>query len=169
DIISKLELLKANAIGNLRGLEAYKDALNYVALTYPNSIEGKEAENLLSTSIPKLDKMKFGNPSESFKIVHKTSPDADLKELYAQLDKFLKDRPQEKFKISFDGYTETENFVTIHNIESLQKARDIIVILEEYKDYKIKETFVPISSEDYKVIQIHKNFEAYLKTIQNTP
>lgn len=169
DIISKLELLKANVIGNLRGLNAYKEALNYVALTYPNSIEGKEAENLLSTAIPKLDKMKFGNPSESYKIIHKTSQDADLKELYAQLDKFLKDRPQEKFKISFDGYTETENFVAIHNIESLQKAKDIIVILEEYKDYKIKENFVPISSEDYKVVQIKKNFEEYLTTIQTTP
>lgn len=169
DIISKLELLKANAIGNLRGLNAYKEALNYVALTYPNSIEGKEAESLLSTNISKLDKMKFGNPSESFKIIHKTSPNTDLKELYAQLDKFLKDRPQEKFKITFDGYTETENFVTIHHIESLQKAKDIIVILEEYKDYKIKETFIPISSEDYKVVQIKKNFEEYLRTIQTTP
>src|SRR5690606_36306367 len=57
DIISKLELLKANTIGKLEGLEEYSEALNYIALTYPNSEEGNEAENLLRTNIPKLQKM----------------------------------------------------------------------------------------------------------------
>src|SRR5690606_14164927 len=109
---------KANAIGNLRGLDAYSKALNYVALTYPNSQEGKEAEALLNTNIPKLEKMNFGKTSSSWKIIYKTSDTADLTELNKKLDLFLKDRPHENLKITLDGYTETENFVTVHNIDS---------------------------------------------------
>src|SRR5690606_2797271 len=39
-IVSKFELLKAMTIGKLRGLEEFKDALEYVAITYPTSKEG---------------------------------------------------------------------------------------------------------------------------------
>ena len=35
DIVPKLELLKATAIGRQQGFEAYKKALNFVALNYP--------------------------------------------------------------------------------------------------------------------------------------
>jgi hypothetical protein len=40
EIVSKFELLKANT-GKLKGLSAYKNALQLVADTYPNSEEGK--------------------------------------------------------------------------------------------------------------------------------
>lgn len=168
DIIAKLELLKANAIGNLRGLEAYKNALNYVALTYPNVEEGKEAEHLLTHNIPKLEKQNFGKESASWKLIYKTTEQADLTDLNKKLEIFLKDRPEQGLKITFDGYTETENFVTIHNIASEQEAQNLVTILVEYKDYKINEHFVVISTEDYKVVQIKKNYEAYLQSLQPT-
>lgn len=166
DIIAKLELLKANAIGNLRGLAAYKNALNYVALTYPNAEEGKEAEDLLNKNIPKLEKQSFGKESASWKLIYKTTAAADLAELHKKLDLFLKDRPEQNLKITFDGYTETENFVVIHNIGSEQEAKNLVTILAEYKDYKIKEPFVVLSTEDYKIIQIKKNYEDYLLHLQ---
>lgn len=169
DIISKLELLKANAIGNLEGLEAYTEALNYVALTYPNSEEGKEAENLLRTNIPKLQKMEFNKPATAWKLIHKTAADTDLTTLNTVLEKFLKDRPNERLKITIDSYTLNEDFVVIHNVSSEQRAKDFITLLEEYKDYKITEKFVPISSEDYKVVQVKKNFDLYLKTLKPIP
>lgn len=163
DIISKLELLKANTIGKLEGLEEYSEALNYVALTYPNSEEGKEAENLLRTNIPKLQKMEFNKPATAWKLIHKTTTTTDLAELNAVLEKFLKDRPNEELKITIDSYTQNEDFVVIHNVSSEQRAKDFITLLEEYKDYKIKEKFLPISSEDYKVVQVKKNFDKYTK------
>lgn len=169
DIISKLELLKANAIGNLMGLEAYKNALNYVALTYPNAEEGKEAESLLSKNIPKLEKLSFGKESASWKLVFKTNEQADRSELNKKLDVFLKDRLEQQLKITFDGYTETENFVAIHNIATEQEARNLATILSEYKDYKIKEEFVVISTEDYKIVQIKKNYEEFLQSLQPIP
>jgi len=168
-IITKLELLKASAIGNLKGLNEYKKTLNYVALTYPNSAEGKEAENLLNTTIPKLEKLDFGKTnSTSWKIIHKTTEQTDNTELQTKLEKFISERP-EKLKITFDNYTENESFITIHNISSEQKAKDLIVILKEYKDYKINENFVPISSDNYKIIQIKKNFDIYLHKINIIP
>lgn len=169
DIISKLELLKANTIGNLEGIEAYSEALNYVALTYPNSEEGKEAENLLRTNIPKLQKMEFNKPATAWKLIHKTTTSTDLAKLNAILEKFLKDRPNEELKITIDSYTQNEDFVVIHNVSSEQRAKDFITLLEEYKDYKITEKFVPISSEDYKVVQVKKNFDLYLKTLKPIP
>jgi len=170
EIISKLELLKASAIGNLKGLNQYKKALNYVALTYPNSTEGKEAESLLKTTIPKLEKLNFDQKSHSmsWKIIHKASDTADLTKLNEKLEKFINERP-EKLKITLDSYTENENFVTIHNISSEQKAKDLVIILKEHKDYNINEEFLPISSENYKVIQIKKNFDVYLQKINLIP
>jgi hypothetical protein len=162
DIISKLELLKANTIGKLEGLEEYSEALNYIALTYPNSEEGKEAENLLRTNIPKLQKMEFNKPATAWKLIHKTTTTTDLAELNTVLEKFLKDRPNEELKITIDSYTQNEDFVVIHNVSSEQRAKDFITLLEEYKDYKIKEKFLPISSEDYKVVQVKKNFDKYV-------
>ena len=170
EIISKLEYLKANAVGNLKGLEEYKKALNYVALTYPNSMEGKEAENLLNTNIPKLEKLDFGKGTPiSWKLIYKIRHGADITELSQKLDKFMADRSNEKLKITLDSYTLNEDFVVIHNINSQQKAKDLITLLEEYKDYKIKEKFVFISSDDYKVVQIKKNFNEYLQKINPTP
>src|SRR5690606_30197774 len=124
DIISKLELLKANTIGKLEGLEEYSEALNYVALTYPNSEEGKEAENLLRTNIPKLQKMEFNKPATAWKLIHKTTTTTDLAELNTVLEKFLKDRPNEELKITIDSYTQNEDFVVIHNVSSEQRAKD---------------------------------------------
>jgi len=169
EIISKLELLKANAIGNLKGLEQYKKALNYVALTYPNSAEGKEAESILNTNIPKLEKLDFGQDSFSWKLLYKIQHGEDIAELTQKLDKFMADRPNDKLKITLDSYTQNEDFVVIHNVNSEQRAKDLITILEEYKDYKIKEKFVFISSEDYKVVQINKNYNTYLQKLNPTP
>ncbi len=168
-IISKLELLKANATGNLKGLEEYKKALNYVALTYPNSEEGKEAENILNTNIPKFEEMTFGKEAGSWKLIHRTSENTDLSELNQQLELFMKDRPGTAMKITLDSYTQHDNFVVIHNINTEEQAKNIETLLSEYKDYKIKEDFVVISSEDYKVVQIKKNFEAYLQTTNQNP
>ena len=42
--LPKFEMLKAKILGRLKGVEDYKVALNFIALTYPNTQEGKQAE-----------------------------------------------------------------------------------------------------------------------------
>ena len=46
-IIPKFELLKAYSLKQIKGVEAFKSALNFVALSYPNTEEGKHAIDIL--------------------------------------------------------------------------------------------------------------------------
>lgn len=47
-IIPKFELLKAYALKQTKGIEAFKKAIDFVALSYPNTDEGKHAIKLLA-------------------------------------------------------------------------------------------------------------------------
>ncbi len=53
-IVAKLELLKAYAIGKTQGLVAFKEALEFVALNYPNTEEAKKALEVIETIKLKL-------------------------------------------------------------------------------------------------------------------
>lgn len=166
DIIPKIELLKANTIGKLKGLEEYKGALNYVALNYPNSKEGKEAESLLATNIPQLETIAFDKEIPiSWKILYKVGSNADDKNtkiLQDKIKKFVSERTIDKLSTSFDVYTVNESFVAIHGIKTEENAKDIASILKDYKDYKIADNAIIISNENYKVVQIKKNLVDYL-------
>lgn len=48
-ILPKYELLRAYAIGKKNGLEAFKEALEYVKLNYSNTEEGKKASEVIKT------------------------------------------------------------------------------------------------------------------------
>ncbi|RKS26424.1 tetratricopeptide repeat protein [Flavobacterium endophyticum] len=166
DIIPKIELLKANTIGKLKGLDEYKGALNYVALNYPNSKEGKEAESLLATNIPQLETIAFDKEIPiSWKILYKVGPNPDDKNtkiLQEKIKKFVSERTIDKLSTSFDVYTVNESFVAIHGIKTEENAKDIASILKDYKDYKIADNAIIISNENYKVVQIKKNLVDYL-------
>ena len=64
-IVPKFEMLKANAIGRLQGFELFKEALNCVALTYPNNPEGKKAEQMIAEQLPKLEQKDFSPETDS--------------------------------------------------------------------------------------------------------
>ena len=53
-IVPKFELLKAYAIGKKEGLVAFKLALDFVALNYPNTEEGKKALEVIATLKSKI-------------------------------------------------------------------------------------------------------------------
>ena len=164
EIVSKFELLKANIVGKLKGVEAFKTALNYVALTYPNSVEGKNAETLLSKNIPYLQKLKFdGEQATSWKLIYKITDtiSANNKILIDKIKKFTSERTAEKLSYSVDNYYMDEILLVVHGIPTEEKAKDIVTILQDYKDFKIKEPVLIVSTENYKVIQIHKNLESY--------
>ena len=63
-IIPKFELLKAYALKQTIGPEAFKSALNYVALSYPNTEEGKHAIKILADANKKIiatEKRRYNN------------------------------------------------------------------------------------------------------------
>ena len=163
EINSKFELFKAQISGRLQGLEAYKKQLNYVALTYPNSEEGKRAEELLKTQLPALEKLAFGAPAVSYKLIFKFTPgDPRIEPLTKKLQQFIKEGVNNDIKLTTDIYTTNENFIVMHGFISKLSAEDAVTVLKDYKEYKITETPVVISSEDYKVVQIKKNYVEYL-------
>ena len=172
EIIPKLELLKAHCTGKLMGLDEYKKALNFVALNYPNAEEGKTAETLLATNLPKLEKLTFyhAKPS-SWKIVYVADnlKDKSVIKLQETAAKFIKDRSIDQLSVSLDVYTMTKNFFVIHGLKSEEAAKGIVSILKEYKDYKLPNTAYIISNDNYKIVQIKKNFEEYLKTPPSEP
>jgi tetratricopeptide (TPR) repeat protein len=165
DIVSKMELLKASVIGKLKGLQDYKTALNFVALTYPNSEEGKSSEKFISEKIPYLESLTFNSDvPKSWKILYKFDDlnSKSNKVLQDKIEKFAKERTVDKLYTSLDLYTFTENFLVIHGIRTKEDAIGIAQVLKEFKDYKITETGYPIATENYTVVQIKKNFDAYV-------
>ena len=162
DIVSKYELLKANVTGRLEGLEEYKKTLNFVALNYPNSDEGKEAEVLLKTDVVAMEKLNFGAPADSWKIIFKfNQDDAKVKPLKEKIQKYIKEGLNNRIIITEDIYTATDNFLVVHGFNSKLAAEDAVSVLKEYKEYRIAETPDIISTEDYKVVQIKKNFTEF--------
>jgi len=162
EIAPKFELLKAKVNGRLQGLDEYKKGLNYVALTYPNSAEGKDAEAMLKKDIPALDKLAFGLTPTSYKIIFKfDANDPKIQELTKKVQQFIKDNNNNNITLSNDIYTTGENFLVIHGLINKLAAQDVVSILKDYKTYKVAETPVIISTEDYKVVQVKKNFVQY--------
>ena len=115
--LPKFELLKANLVGRLQGLGEFKKALNYVALNYPDEVEGKQAETILKNNIPKLEALEFGKEeATAWKLVFaKNFPlvENDLK-LVEKINKYIKDRNSVLLKTSIDIYTIDKNFIVIH-------------------------------------------------------
>lgn len=169
EIVSKFELLKANAIGKLKGLTGYKNALQVVADNYPNSEEGKNAQVILTEQIPFLEKMELKTAdSNNWKILYRVGSreDKNTKALEEKIKLFIASENLQKLYYSYDIYTDKENFIVIHGIKSRVYADDITLILKENAKYKAIESAIVVSGENYKVIQIKKNLETYLVPIK---
>ena len=54
EIVPKFELLKAYAIGKRDGLQAFKEALDFVAMNYPNTEEGAKASEVIEAIKTKI-------------------------------------------------------------------------------------------------------------------
>ncbi len=167
DLIPKFELLKASILGKLKGVNEYKKAVSYVAVTFPDSNEGKQAEDILKVSIPRMEQhiLTRDTVSTSWKLLYKVGKkeDAETLKLKDKLEKYFAEKQYDKFKVSFDVYDESTNFIVVHGISSREFARYLITLVKEDKNYKVLNPAQVISSENYLVIQIHKNFNQFLE------
>ncbi|MBO0320950.1 hypothetical protein J0X14_01475 [Muricauda sp. CAU 1633] len=170
-IVPKFEMLKANAIGRLQGFEQFKDALNYVALTYPNNPEGKKAEQIVEEQLPKLEKKEFSPETGStgtsnWKVVFPFKIRDDEKALI--LKKRLEDAIKElnyKNVVSKDIYNLEDEFVVVHGFRSKDFALGFAELIKNNRDYRIKDENFVVLSENYKIVQVHKNLESYKEHI----
>ena len=165
EIVPKYELLKANTIGKLKGLEAYKKAMVFVADNYASTEEGRNAREILTTQIPLLERMNFTTAeSKNWKILYKVGQQDDkaTKNIVDKIKKFIAGENLTRLTYTFDIYTEKENFITVQGIKSEAYSRNVASILKEDKKFKITEPAIVISSDNYKVVQIKKNLAEYL-------
>tara|TARA_R110002033_G_scaffold4035_1_gene20922 strand:- start:300 stop:2843 length:2544 start_codon:yes stop_codon:yes gene_type:complete len=166
-IVPKFEMLKANAIGRLQGFEDFKEALNYVALNYPNNPEGKKAQTMVAEQLPKLEPKEFSTETEStgtgnWKVVFplKIRDDKKALRLKERLEKSLEDL---KYKnvVSKDIYNLEDQFVVVHGFKSKDFALGYAELIKNNKDYRIDDENFVILSNNYKIIQVHKNIADY--------
>lgn len=164
--LPKFELLKATALGRYEGIEAYKEALNYVALTYPRSEEGKKAQQVLLTAIPTMKFTEFDDDAISinWKIIYPfdTNDSISAEALIKKINDGFKILGYTTFNTSYDTYTKDKSFVVIHHISSNKTARGLEQVLRLNSEIRILKESIIMTSENYTIIQLHKNLEAYL-------
>jgi hypothetical protein len=107
----------------------------------------------------------------SWKLVYRMdcNSDGNAKPLLQKITKFLNTKSYHKLITSTDLYLLNEDFIVIHNIKDEGQAKDIMTILKEYRDYKVVETPIIISSDNYKIVQIKKNLDEYLLDPKKAP
>ncbi len=170
-IVPKFEMLKANAIGRLQGFESFKEALNYVALTYPNNPEGKKAEQMIAEQLPKLEQKEFSPETDSkgtsnWKVVFpfKRSDNEKALKLMELLEQSIIDLKYKNI-VSRDIYNLEDQFVVVHGFKSKDFALGYAELLKNNKDYLIADENFVVLSENYKIVQVHKNIIEYRNTL----
>ena len=175
DFVPKFEILKASAKGRLYGFEAYKEGINYIALTYANTEEGKKAQELIKEAIPALAKKEFiaDDKAQYFNVIYQFDKNSG-----EDIDGFIKILDEEIKKITYfdlttskDVYDENTIYVVVHGLKSIQGASGFAqFLISDEKDKrgrpvkpKITKDYFAISSPNYAIIQRHKNLNAYLK------
>ena len=175
DFVPKFEILKASAKGRLYGFEAYKEGINYIALTYGNTEEGKKAQDIIDNALPVLAKKEFvaDDDSDKFNVIFQFENNAG-----EDVEAFIKILDEEVAKITYfdlttskDVYNENTTFVVVHGLKSIGGANGFAELLRtEEKDKrgrpikpKITRSYFAISSPNYAIIQRHKNLNTYLK------
>ncbi len=166
-MVPKFEFLKAIASGRLYGFEAYSKGINYIALNYPNTPEGKKAELLVQEALPKISSSTFVDETDlrNFYVVYKftNASEDELIKFEKKVNEVVEDIKYYDLKTSIDVYSPNVTFVVIHGLKSKDGAKGLAEILD-YKKYKISKEHFAVSSSNYEIIQIHKNLEAYLES-----
>ena len=166
-IVPKFEFLKAVSKARLYGFESYKEAINYIALNYPNSPEGKKAETMLASTMPLLEKSKFIDNAEgrNFKVLYQftNASQQEIADFKKQLDEAVGKVRYFDLTTSVDIYSKNTTFIVVHGLKSIEASSGFNDILNEDKDTNILNDHIAISSQNYQTVQIHKNLEAYLK------
>ncbi len=177
-IVPKMELLKAVVKGRLYGYKVYGEALNYVALTYPQTEEGKKAEDIIQNDLPKIASARFQTQGQGFyNLIYpfKTSERQTAMLLKTEIDSAMVKLKVNNLRTSIDVYSPDTIFVVVQKLLSKRGAEGFgekvkQQFIEDNKerrgtknDFKVDWNSFGISSRNYEVLQMHKNLELYLK------
>jgi tetratricopeptide (TPR) repeat protein len=168
-ILPKLELLKARVLAKLEGALVYQKALNYVALTYPQSKEGKYAQKQYT----KLEKKPF---STNFDFNQDTEDQYML--VYNFFNDNIEESKYEEFKsdlaLAVEGesgldltlteeiYNQNQILLTINGLRSKLGAQGLAEKFINNDKVKKNYSYFVMSQKNYKIAQINKNLEEFL-------
>lgn len=169
-IVPKFELLKATTIGRLRGLVPYREALNKVATTYPQSEEGQKATVLINQTIPKLFQLKLQSDTLAahYNLVYKFKYEErkKAKAVKAIIDSAIVKLNYQPIETSLDVYSENLILLRVQHLASRQRALGFGELLRKNEEYEVETEFFSISNHNYRVVQIKKNLQTYLNPDQ---
>lgn len=165
-IVSKFELLKATASGRLYGFEAYSKGINAIAVDYANTEEGVQAQDIINKAFKVISNKNFkeGADSKHFKVIYQfnKAEKEGIKDFVKTLNEAVGKVQHYDLTTSIDLYDPNTTFVVVHGLKSIEGAKGFSQILKEGDGYKIEKPSFAISSDNYRIVQIHKNLEAYL-------
>lgn len=161
-IAPKFDLLKAYAIAKIEGSEAFKEALNYVALTFPQSDEGKFAQQRYN-ELQKLrtNTFKPDGEEQSYKLVYYFSDNTTTDDFVGELNTAF-EALQYNFKVTQETFNASQNFVVIDGLNSLLGAQGLAEKLVKEELLSKEFIYFAISDENYSTLQIYKNLDEYL-------
>lgn len=171
DIVPKFELLKTSAMGRLYGFDSYQKGLNYISLNYPNSLEGKQAANILLDLNQRLSNPSFDqeDTSQSYKTIYefdKTQKD-QITNFMTAISEAINSEEVLSLKVSQDIYDLNTTFVVVHGLKSINGAKGFAQLLKIDSPEILSKPSFAISTQNYTILQIHKNLDQYLEWIKN--
>lgn len=172
-IVAKFQLLKAYTVGKTQGVDAMSDLLKFVSLTYPRTESGKKATELAQSSIPYLQRIGFENDvkgNANYKLLYGYSSKYKDSAFLAKskLDTLIKKRNFGQLNTTVDYYTKDTLFLVVHGLKGAQQARSMNALITDDTYYEtISRSATKVSSNNYKVIQLRKNYGYYLKYVDS--
>ena len=163
-IVTKFEFLKALAIARLYGFKEYEKALKFIKMNYSSTLEGKEAELILSEILPTIKNEEFleNKLSDNYKIIYTfdTKSEELINNQIKELKVYIDNVDYLDLRVSEDFYNNIITFVVVHGLKSYDGSLGLTERLENSIDIQADSFFV-ISSDNYKTIQIHKNLDKF--------
>jgi len=163
-IVTKFEFLKALAIARLYGFKEYEKALKFIKMNYSSTLEGKEAELILSEILPTIKNEEFleNKLSDNYKIIYTfdTKSEELVNNQIQELNTYIDNIDYLDLRVSEDFYNNIITFVVVHGLKSYDGSLGLTERLENSIDIQADSFFV-ISSDNYKTIQIHKNLDKF--------
>ncbi len=163
-IVTKFEFLKALAIARLYGFKEYEKALKFIKMNYSSTLEGKEAELILSEILPTIKNEEFleNKLSDNYKIIYtfETKSEELIDNQIKELKLYIDNVDYLDLRVSEDFYNNIITFVVVHGLKSYDGSLGLTERLGNSIDIQADSFFV-ISSDNYKTIQIHKNLDKF--------
>jgi tetratricopeptide (TPR) repeat protein len=159
DILIDLEILLANSLGRLEGVNKYNEVLKEISKKYPTSAKSKHLIKISNKINRKWKEPNTSRKPDDFKIVFVLSKmdfsDNQIKESFRLIEKII----DVKKRVSYDVYDYDRALIVIHDYINRDDAEnDIFKLKQELEGFQLKNNFVSLSSQ-YKNMLIYKTLE----------